>query len=333
MARERVLLHPGDGPRSWWIAAAAALAALGLPPSARNLAHVAAAEQVATVGDIVLSSDDLDRAERRLGFSGALDGVPTDRRRAVVLRRLVEETLLAAETTARGIEVDEAAIDDRMADLVQGLAARNQSLDRMFAATGLDRDGLRSQMRREIATQLLLSQLVTPDEIRAVYDARHREFDGTRYRVSHLVLRPDGTGGTGALVAEARRIGAAIESGEISFAAAAARHSAGPSRYKGGDIGFIPRHGLLAEEFSRAAFELEKGEISEPVVSPFGVHLITVTETDPGTAGPERVLPAIERIAVESVLARLLDECRERTPVVLAPGFEIEPPRQPESDR
>lgn len=331
MPRERRVLHPGHIPRRGWIVAAAVLAALGLPPIARHPA--AAAERVATVGDVVLSSDDLDRMERRLGFSGALDGLPKDRRRALVLRRMVEETLLAAETDRRGIEVDEAAIDDRLAALVQGLTAKNQSLDRMLAATGLDRDGLRSLIRREIATQTLLSQLVTADEIRAVYDARHREFDGTRHRVSHLVLRPDGTGGTEALVAEARRIRAAIESGELSFAAAAARHSAGPSRHKGGDIGFIPRHGLLAEEFARVAFEVEKGGISEPVVSPFGVHLITVTDIDPGTAGPERVLPAIERIAVESVLQRLLDECQQRTPVVLATGNEVELRRDPGAGR
>lgn len=325
-------MRAGGAARRSLASTLALLVSLGTLPAVLHAADDAA-EPVATVGDVVLAPADLERAERRLAFFGALDGVPVDRRKAMALRRLLEETLLAAEAERRGIEVGDAAIDDRVAALVQDLSARNLSLDRMLVATGLDRETLRGQLRLEIAVQRLLAELVTPDEIGKVYEAHHREFDGTRYRVAHIVLRPDGAGNESAVLAEARRIRVAIVSGEISFAAAAARHSAAPSRHKGGDIGFIPRHGQLAEEFARAAFALEKGAVSEPVLSPFGVHLITVTDIDDGTEGPERIRPQLERIAAETVLRRLLEECRERTPVILAPGTDIEPALDAPTDR
>jgi len=73
-----------------------------------------------------------------------------------------------------------------------------------------------------------------------------------------------------------------IASGKTSFADAAKRHSDAPSREAGGDIGWIERHRPMPEDFSRAAFALKKNEVSEPLVSTFGVHLITVTDAKPG---------------------------------------------------
>ena len=49
------------------------------------------------------------------------------------------------------------------------------------------------------------------------------------------------------------------------------------SRCQLGDLGFLPRRGMMDELFARAAFRLEKNEISQPVVTRFGVHLIQAT--------------------------------------------------------
>ncbi len=52
------------------------------------------------------------------------------------------------------------------------------------------------------------------------------------------------------------------------------------SKNKGGDLGWVGR-GVLEKNFEQAAFSLAKGEISEPVETPFGYHLIQVTEIKP----------------------------------------------------
>jgi peptidyl-prolyl cis-trans isomerase C len=93
----------------------------------------------------------------------------------------------------------------------------------------------------------------------------------------------------------------------LTFADAARRHSAGPSRQEGGDLGFIGRAGPMVEEFNKAAFDLEQGKVSEPVVSTFGVHLITVTEVKKGDKSLElvrdQVMPAFSQWLMEQLVA------------------------------
>lgn len=119
------------------------------------------------------------------------------------------------------------------------------------------------------------------------YFERHRrDFDGTELRVSHVLLRVEGRGEQAEIagvVAAAQKLREEITGGKLAFADAATQRSSGPSRERGGDLGFIPRHEVMVEEFSAAAFKLKKGEISPPVVTPFGVHLITVVDERPGT--------------------------------------------------
>ena len=73
-----------------------------------------------------------------------------------------------------------------------------------------------------------------------------------------------------------------IVSGKITFAEAAKQFSQSPTAQQGGDLGWIERREPMSEEFSAAAFQLKKGEVSFPVRSPFGFHLITCLDMKAG---------------------------------------------------
>lgn len=62
-----------------------------------------------------------------------------------------------------------------------------------------------------------------------------------------------------------------------SFAEVAKRVSKCPSGSQGGDLGFFSR-GRMVPQFDQVAFELPQGELSEPVQTQFGWHLLTVTD-------------------------------------------------------
>lgn len=71
---------------------------------------------------------------------------------------------------------------------------------------------------------------------------------------------------------EAKAVKARLDKGE-KFGAIAQQVSLCPSGKKGGDLGKFGR-GQMVKEFEKAAFELEKGQVSGPVKTQFGYHII-----------------------------------------------------------
>ena len=116
-----------------------------------------------------------------------------------------------------------------------------------------------------------------------------------------------------ALEKQAESIRTEIISGKIDFAAAAEKYSAGPSGKQGGRLGKIGRQGPMDESFSRAAFELKAGEISPPVRSPFGVHLIRCDEVVPGTKRVADLSGPIDEALAKELLVKISQlEARRR---------------------
>lgn len=86
-------------------------------------------------------------------------------------------------------------------------------------------------------------------------------------RASHILVNSE---------AQAQRLKAEIEKGEITFENAAKEYSLCPSGQNGGDLGYFGRN-MMVKEFENAAFTLPLGKVSNPVKTQFGYHLIKVT--------------------------------------------------------
>lgn len=71
---------------------------------------------------------------------------------------------------------------------------------------------------------------------------------------------------------EAKEILEDVQSG-VSFSKLAEQKSLCPSRKQGGDLGTFGR-GQMVKPFEKAAFELQKGQVSQPVKTEFGWHII-----------------------------------------------------------
>ncbi|MDR2781462.1 MAG: peptidyl-prolyl cis-trans isomerase [Holosporaceae bacterium] len=76
---------------------------------------------------------------------------------------------------------------------------------------------------------------------------------------------------------QANKILQDIQDGKLSFEEAAKKQSSCPSRTNGGDLGYFGR-GAMIKEFEKVAFATPKGEISKPVKTQFGWHIIKVID-------------------------------------------------------
>lgn len=88
-------------------------------------------------------------------------------------------------------------------------------------------------------------------------------------RASHILVETE---------AEALNLKNDIEQGNSTFESCAQIASKCPSGKKGGDLGFFGR-GQMVKQFEEAAFTLPVGEVSDPIQTQFGWHLILVQET------------------------------------------------------
>lgn len=110
-------------------------------------------------------------------------------------------------------------------------------------------------------------------------------------KVRHILIRPN------EIVSdtEARRrlteIRSRVEGGQADFGDMARQYSSDGSAGRGGDLGWV-YPGDTVPEFERAMNALQPGQMSEPVQSPFGLHLIQVLERRTDEASPDRIRQA-----------------------------------------
>lgn len=89
-------------------------------------------------------------------------------------------------------------------------------------------------------------------------------------RASHILVKTE---------EEAKKLLEEIKSEKSKFEDVAASESLCPSGARGGDLGFFTK-GQMVKPFEDAAFSMKKGEISEPVQTQFGWHLIQLTDVE-----------------------------------------------------
>ncbi|MCL4388113.1 peptidyl-prolyl cis-trans isomerase [Candidatus Marsarchaeota archaeon] len=87
-----------------------------------------------------------------------------------------------------------------------------------------------------------------------------------KIRCSHILVEK---------LSQAQQVMELLKKGE-SFDSLAEKYSIDGSRKRGGDLGYFGR-GAMVKEFEKAAFSLEKGQISEIVKTQFGYHIIKRT--------------------------------------------------------
>ncbi len=184
-----------------------------------------------------------------------------------VLRGAISEYLLYEEASKAGI--------DQQADVLAEIEALKRKL--------IVRAFLESKTK----------SLVSDDDVKTEYDRIVRESRGKKeLRARHILVEDEKT---------AKEVAKKLEDGS-PFEALAKEYSNDPgSKAQGGDLGYFVK-GQMVKPFEEAAFELKKDEVSAPVESDFGWHIIKLVD--------ERDLKVATYSEIKDVLRKRLSEER-----------------------
>ena len=272
---------------------------------------------VATVGSDAIRIGEVERVVAKAARGKKLD--PDSQR--FLQAQAIEEIIARRLVLAYARRMSETPSDEELAAeraaLKAQLAARRRTLDDFLKTESLRPADLDRQLAWNVVWRKYVARYATEERLASYFAAHHRDYDGTQLVVSHILLRPsaDGAKTTEELLKQAERIREEIVAGQLTFADAARKYSAGPSRKNGGHLGPIGRHGPMDETFSRAAFALEAGQVSPPVKTSFGVHLIRCDEIKSGEKKLADVRKELEDALSQELLDKLSKAQREYTPV------------------
>jgi peptidyl-prolyl cis-trans isomerase C len=193
--------------------------------------------------------------------------------------------------------------------------------DRNLAATDEFKNKLAFERRKLLMTDLLQSvgkEALTDAAMRKVYeDAVKQMSDEQEVHARHILIRaaPDDKKASDSAKEKIEAVIGRLKKGE-DFAEIAKELTEDPSgKTNGGDLGYFGKEQMVPE-FAEVAFKLDKGQISDPVKTQFGWHVIKVEDKrDKKPPTFEDVKPQIEQFVVRKAQAELVQKLRSEAKV------------------
>lgn len=189
-----------------------------------------------------------------------------------VLGKLIEKKILFQETKRLNISVSDKELDERVKDILGDYSSLR--LKEILERNGMTFQVWKAKIRENIIIEKLIEQevnskiVLSEKELADYYNAFPDKFMQPLYvHALQIVVETE---------SEARAIRKRIIKG-ADFAEAAKTESLSPDRKKGGDLGFFSK-GQMPKEFDNVVFNLNVGEISEVVQTPYGYHIFKVLE-------------------------------------------------------
>ncbi len=204
-------------------------------------------------------------------------------------QRAIEQKLLVQEARRFGIEADELQVA-QAAQMAEQQSGSRAALEANLQSTGSNYDQFLGIIREIEIIKAFIDQqvkpnvVVTDEDIAGYYEANPELFDADeRVHAFHLIFIVGEDKDAALLETTRQRAEAArqrIVTGKEDFTAVAMELSEGPSKPRGGDLGWVTR-GQLVSPLTETVFSLKPGEISEVVQSRFGFHVATISDQRP----------------------------------------------------
>lgn len=285
----------------------------------------------AKVNGTTITEADVDREVDRLVMMASQNGTapvpgPEERKqlRGSAIQNLIDKTLLAEAASKEGVAAPDTALDaaiQRLKSQYPDEAAFQSRLQEMKmteadvrkeVAFGLTMQGMAEKHKNDIAD-------ATSADAAAYYGDHPEQFKAPEeVRARHILIlaeeaAPDTTKARARALAE--KVLAEVKGG-LDFTAAAKKYSQDPgSAANGGDLGSFAK-GRMVPAFENAAFALQVGEVSGVVETPYGYHIIQLTDKTPERTLPieeveDRLIAFLNRTKNDRVIRSIIDNARK----------------------
>lgn len=214
-------------------------------------------EVVAKVGDKSISKEDLYTTLVDQYGDAALD-------------TLIAEKLVELESDKKDLSVKDSEIEEELESIKESYGGE-EAFNEALASSGASLDSVKKNVESFLLTEKLLKDRVSisDDQIKEYFEANKDSFaQDEQIQASHILVEDEKT---------AKEVKDKLDDGG-DFAELAKEYSTDTSNAEsGGELGFFAK-GEMVTEFDDKAFAMKKGEISEPVKTEFGYHIIKVTD-------------------------------------------------------
>ncbi|MEK7706020.1 MAG: peptidylprolyl isomerase [Myxococcota bacterium] len=252
--------------------------------------------------------------ERYRGQAQQLPPGIEDRIKQSVLRRLIDDEIVAQKAKTIGIAVTPQELDEKFAE-----QKKRFRTDQAFADYLKRSKNTEEQMKDDLRTNLLRDRVVenmsgamevTDEEVQKYYDENIARFkQPEQIKASRILLRfaadvtpkqkADMAKKATKLAKEAKKAGAA-------FVELAKKESQGPEAARGGDLGWFTR-GRMPPEWDNVAFNLAAEAVSDPIETRLGIEIVKVWEKK---AEQQRPFDEVKDTIRNSLVARKRNEKR-----------------------
>jgi len=298
------------------------------------------ADAIAVVGDKEITKAEYDRllasAEktyeaREQEFPAA--GTPEFAQlRNAIVRSLVEQAQFEIAAQELDVTVTDADVDKRLDELKeQFFQGDEQKYKDELEAQGLTEEQVKSDLRTRLLSEKVFEKVtneveVTDEDVQKYYEDNAAQFETPASReVRHILVKSK---------ARADQLHAQLEGG-ADFAKLARQYSTDPASKKEGGK-FTAQQGATVAPFDKVAFDLDTGELSEPVKTQFGWHIIEAVgdikekSTQDLSAVEEQIRSTLLEEKKNTRINEWIEELRARfeDQTAYAPGFEPPPPAE-----
>jgi foldase protein PrsA len=310
---------------------------------------------VAQVGQVLISEDAFKEMKTLYESAGRApdeDAQKDEYRRfeQAIAEYLVNLQILEQEAAAYKVKVTEADVEEEIALFMDMFQGDQKRFEAALEKQHLSLEQFTEQTRERLLLERMKAAVtadvkVTDTEVKAYYEANKSDYVHPEEReTSHILIAvPSGDDGAtptqadwDVALSEAEKIRGEIQNG-ADFSAQARKYSDDESTSEsGGDLGPVTK-GQMVPAFEEAVFSLKKSEISEPVKTPYGYHLIVVTGITPEEQlSYDRVKEGIRTSLLEQKIEQAWDswlaQKRAQVGVVYRADLELEDSGSVESD-